>query len=469
MEVSKRARKAVDVTLDAEVWGKLQDHISLHVVYDKLSHKDLLRLRLVCKAWNHAALQRLEPKPYFVTIQVGDDEMILNGILYYDVTSEKFSYKRQQRPPLRYEGELAPVVVDGLIFCNHPNIKDEQGVFNVHTKTWHAIPPVPEGSDSKSVCGMVVDTAERPYSFKLVVGSCDKKTQIYDSKSRSWQTLSSQLAGSALEDFRYVTCVCSQGYLYMSLGVELLLMYSAKGDVWTSLQFPSVDKGECEDSAAYQDWLATHALGEWEGRIFTSRDEAGKETVQVWELIDQKSWVEYASMSEEEYGCLMTCSNPCPDNLENMVIVPCFCNGYLLVYNWQYNICQVESLMMLNLATKEWKHVDLPMGTVAVEASDSEEGSDSEEDVSYLHQMVPEVVCSKTAYCRKIGCKDDLVVMKWLLITSFCNLCRMKCLWPHFVIFHQELRSHRLQQGRLLCSLLHQKLRSHLLQLGSLL
>jgi hypothetical protein len=100
-------------------------------------------------------------------------------------------------------------------------------------------------------------------------------------------------------------------------------------------------------------------------------------------------------MSEEEYGCLMTCSNPCPDNLENMVIVPCFCNGYLLVYNWQYNICQVESLMMLNLATKEWKHVDLPMGTVAVEASDSEEGSDSEEDVSYLHQMVPEVVCSK--------------------------------------------------------------------------
>jgi hypothetical protein len=282
MEVSKRARKAVDVPLDAEVWGKLQDHISLQVVYDKLSHKDLLRLRLVCKEWNHAALQRLEPKPYFVTIQFGEVEQLLNGILSYDVTSEKFSYKRQQRPPLRYkEGELAPVVVDGLIFCNHPNIKDEQGVFNVHTKTWHAIPPAPEGSDSKSVCGMVVDTSERPYSFKLVVGSCDKKTQIYDSKSRSWQTLSSQLAGSALEDFRYVTCVCSQGYLYMSLGVELLLMYSAKGDVWTSLQFPSVDKGECEESAAYQDWLATHALGEWEGRIFTSRDEAGKETVQV--------------------------------------------------------------------------------------------------------------------------------------------------------------------------------------------
>ena len=82
----------------------------------------------------------------------------------------KFSYKRHQHFPLRLMRRYAPLVVEGLIFCNYPdnkNLKNEQGVFSVHTKTWHAIPPAPapEGNGSISAYGMIVDTSGRPYSF----------------------------------------------------------------------------------------------------------------------------------------------------------------------------------------------------------------------------------------------------------------------------------------------------------------
>lgn len=77
----------------------------------------------------------------------------------------------------------APSAVEGLIFNHDPNDLERRSVFNVHTKKWHAIPPAPKDSKYRSAIGMTVDTSERPYSFKLVVGSLDTKTQIYDLKT----------------------------------------------------------------------------------------------------------------------------------------------------------------------------------------------------------------------------------------------------------------------------------------------
>lgn len=104
MEAAKRTHgkttvKKVEETLDAELWGKLQDHIPLHVLYEKLPLKHRLRLRIVCKAWYRSSLQRLESKSYFVTIAVGhsraSDGLYRNGLVKYDVASQKFSFRRQ--------------------------------------------------------------------------------------------------------------------------------------------------------------------------------------------------------------------------------------------------------------------------------------------------------------------------------------------------------------------------------------
>lgn len=391
MKASKRSRKLKkdeDIALDAGVWGGLQDHIPLQIVYEKLPYQELFRLRVVCKAWNHAALQRLEPKPYFVIIAQGSydygDTKYVNGVLSFDVASEKYRFQQQRFSlPHSYSGPF-PFEVEGLIFCLHPHNLRQQGVFNIHSKTWHAIPPAPKESEYRSAIGMMVDTSERPYSFKLVVGSLDTETQIYDSQSRSWTTTSSrlkQVAKPALSGREVVTCMCNNGCVYVSIGTEILLMYSMEGDKWTILDFPEVKQAE-------EGGGGVHALGVWEGRIFTTREDNSKRKVTVWELVDQtkEEWVKYAIISGADYDLLMTCdfANYGPSIYEELRLVPCFCDGYLLIYNWHYSNCQSYALGMLNLATYEWEKIVLPPRTVAIEKdtaedSEMEEGSDNEE------------------------------------------------------------------------------------------
>ena len=388
METSKRARKCAsgstlkeDIPLDAGIWGKLQDHISLQFVYEKLPYEELFRLRLICKAWHHAALQRLEPKPYFVIIAYGGGydcgETYLNGVLSYNVALKEYSFRRQ-RFPINYLG-YAPFEVEGLIFCQHPE-NEQPGVFSIHTKMWHAIPPIPGKSEYRAAIGMIVDKSERPYSFKLVVGSLDTKTQIYDSQSRSWSTTSSRLkrlAKRALRRRQTVTCMCSNGCVYISIGAEMLLMYSITGDNWTVMDFPEVKQKE--DGGG-----AVHALGEWEGRIFTTRENCRKRNITVWELEDpaKEEWVKSIIISGKGYDHLMECdfSSYGPSVYEDLSIVPCFCDGYLLIYNWHYSNCQSYALGVVNLATSEWESVDLPPRTVAIEIEHIEKDPHMEED-----------------------------------------------------------------------------------------
>lgn len=174
------------MSLDAGVWGKLQDYIPLCNIYERLSNQELFRLRFVSKAWNDMAMQTLELKSYLVIIGQGSDEVCedvyLNGVLSYDAASRKCTFKRQ-RFPLLYSGTgVAPFAVKGLIFCHHLENLEQRGVVNIHNKTWHAIPPAPEKSEHASATGMMVDTATRPYSFKVVVCSFDRTSQIYDSE-----------------------------------------------------------------------------------------------------------------------------------------------------------------------------------------------------------------------------------------------------------------------------------------------
>jgi F-box interacting protein len=400
-EVAKRRRSDGEIvlekgeeTLDAELWGKLQDYIPLHIVYEKLPLEDRLRLRVVCKAWNLSALERVEPKPYFVTIALGytqgPDVTYLNGLVKYD---GEFSFELQ---PFRlYRGReceyecrrgfalVLPLEVEGLIICCHPYDSDQQGVYNVHTKTWHAVPPAPETSDFSSICGMMVDTSERPYVFRLVVGSVDKKTQIYDSKSRSWSTTSSIMVESALRSLNQsltFSCMCYNGCVYMSVGrsnAQMILVYSMDEDSWTTLDFPFASGDD------------HNTLGVWEGRIFTVREDRRNHKITVWELVDVKKqeWVEYARCPEEEYDRLLLYTTDLSYlAYEDKDLVSVFCDEYLLIYNWHYRGNQAYELLMFNLETKKWIPVGLPRGTVSTGVD--EDGEFSDEDDEFLDEEI---------------------------------------------------------------------------------
>lgn len=387
MEAAKRTRRGAgdavvkkgEDTLDAEVWGALQNHIPLHTVCEKLPILDRLQLRVVCKAWNHSVLQRLEPKPYFVIITAGcvsamGTKSYSNGLVKYDVATGKFSFERLPFP-LRYSvlnHRLPPFEVDGLIFCYDPDALNQQCVFNVHTKTWHIVPPAPETSDFYSICGMMVDTSEKPYSFKLVLGSPDKKTQIYDSRIRSWSTTSSMLYVSAAvpldEDGSY-SCMCHDGCVYMSVGQQMTLVYSIEEDSWTTLDFPGMTL--VEDRGA---------LGVWDGRIFTVKEDIRQHNISVWELVDpkkQEEWVEYARCSEYDYRQIMFGNQDL--DTENMLLLPFFCDEYLLVCNWQYEDGRANALMMFHMKTKKWEQVGLPTGILSI-ADEGEEDSEFGEE-----------------------------------------------------------------------------------------
>lgn len=137
-----------------------------------------------------------------------------------------------------------------------------------------------------------------------------------------------------------------------------------------------------------------HALGAWDGRIFTMREDEEEGRVTVWELVDEAKaeWAEYVVISGSHYSILNECpfSSHGPSIYEELRVLPCFCDGYLLLYNWHYSYCRSYARGLLNLATFEWEKVTLPPRTVAFEkkTEDDREGSDifesdSEEDRGY--------------------------------------------------------------------------------------
>jgi len=145
----------------------------------------------------------------------------------------------------------------------------------------------------------------------------------------------------------------------------MILKYSIEDDLWTTLKFPKV---KWDDEYSVQ---PENPLGIWEGRIFTVRENYKKKRLTVWELVDseRQMWKEYTHTTKKQYGWLWNCDfgNIGPCIYEGMCLRSFFSDGYLLVVMWRWKSCRADALIMLNLETKKWQKVRLPMGTVAIE------------------------------------------------------------------------------------------------------
>lgn len=355
--------------MDPQVWGNLQYYMGLERVYAKLPLKEFFKLRLVCKEWNRLAGDRdflhenfkeycPIPELYFFMESYDCDEKVM---LAYDRSSSSWSVT--QLPPCPYNKCRA---LEGLVIHDYEESGEGQPrLFNIHTKEWITLPPSPEeNGDCYVILGMVVDKSTRPYTWKIVKGSEDVDTQIYDSRSNSWETRPSRVYEGANynpHDFidRQKGLACNNGVLYIQSDDEILT-YDMEEDEWMNLHLPPVD-------ALYM----LPSIGAWQNHVLVLSDDITVEerTLVVWERVGLQEWTEFSRMPSNLFSWLSSQEIfPFPHD-SNADIHMSYCNEYILVYIRFKNeptVCKAEKFVLFNISTKVWAKLQLPFGVVSI-------------------------------------------------------------------------------------------------------
>lgn len=93
---------------------------------------------------------------------------------------------------------------------------------------WHEIPAEAEYGEATRVLGMTVDASAKPCTFKLIVGSEDTGTQIYDSRTGRWVRKASRFIRCLHPGPTYVlgTPVCMRMAVYIRAENDVTVVYS---------------------------------------------------------------------------------------------------------------------------------------------------------------------------------------------------------------------------------------------------
>lgn len=369
------------MTVDPKVWGNLPPDLTLEI-HKRLPLREFYQLREVCKNWNLVARERrcvTDPirKPYFLLIHEGSEEYeyehYLHGILTYHITSGCWRWKNLHGISFSTKSLYKPFSVKGLTFSHFS--RDSHRVFDAHTKRRYIIPTAPYITKNSRALGMTVDTSVMPHTFKVIIGSLDTGTQIYDSVTKVWERTSSLLVPCQKPSFK--TCLHCGDHMYIWSQLDQILVYSLKNDTWSTLEPPPRIP---HDST----W---RALGSWQGRIFTvACDEGGgllddgeklDPLVEVWELlVEKKRWHFFARMPSELEAWLKP---PRIQNYEELRVYASFCDEHVLVYSWVPERGRAYRFVLYNLASKKWEKVEAPNNSVSI-YSDSEEDTKDWED-----------------------------------------------------------------------------------------
>ncbi|KAG0628944.1 hypothetical protein M758_1G064900 [Ceratodon purpureus] len=369
------------------VWGELPPNLSLEI-YKKLPLQSFYGLREVCKDWNLVARERRcvnEPihKPYFVLTHEGgvseeENGFYLHGILTFHITSRKGRWNNLLE---MWSDDPSPphksFSVKGLTFsCYLPEGGENYGVFDTHTKNENIVPREPETPKRSYALGMTVDTSVVPHTFKVILGSVDIGTQIYDSLTKSWETRPSLMVnpcGVQIDGLR--PCLHCGNSVYIWSHLDTILVYSLEADMWSSLKPPPRSTSD----------LSWYSLGSWHGCIFTvtcdrkaimwerTYDEFHEDVKQivpgiapllwVWMLVDhceQTLWEKVAEMPEVMQRWLIPLRLQVVE-IYDVEIHTSFCDEHLLIYSWVPDQeGRAYRFVLYNVATKTWEKVEVP-------------------------------------------------------------------------------------------------------------
>lgn len=363
--------------MDVNLWGDLQNHIDLEMVYEKLPLQPFFLLRVVCKRWNRIACERRGfqdpiPKPYFVSMPFSWSKP---SILAFHIQSGQWMWKRlgQREPPLK--PPVPAFALHGLLYssdCNRIFRELQLYVFDGHTNKEYLLPPLPRLQQEFSWNGMVVDTTVTPYTFKIIRGDTDFGTQIYDSVCNKWTT--NPARPYRKKPPHLTTCANFNGNLYIrSVAPDFIMVYNLQKAVWSELQPPEQLPG-CRTYGG--------SLGTWQNRLLTVVEHHNGErfdSVVVCELqAGSQDWREYIYMPSEFYNRWFKCADD--------LIWSSFCGEYLLVVAWHYRsgeYDQPKAVCLCNLATRRWEMFNAPCGKRECRHTELEVSDDGEDGMPH--------------------------------------------------------------------------------------
>ncbi|KAG0609173.1 hypothetical protein M758_8G163600 [Ceratodon purpureus] len=360
--------------MDERLWGMLQNHIDLSMIYAKLPNDAFFRLRAVCKDWN-----RLASDPIFLRESSNiptlnflvDGPMCNYRLLTYDSSSRRWNWTH---------GLPRADIGVGDLLLTRLNAH-EHSVFNIQTRTVQTLPSLPpvdperdlEHALDDTLIGMTVDTSVNPPSFRVILGHKEIGTRIYDSTTDSWSTdsLSMVVEWEPGQDSIFAhsdpTCVEFCGVLYIRLwgmyGEDInVYTYMLEDDWWSGI----------EQIIPNQYDFHTFDIGAWADRLFLfgMRDKPAREFV-AWSRSERPNWTLFDRMPEDlyewmqiEYEDLDRPSRdvnakywPCHQDME---IRTKFCGEYVLVFKCLGLADVAERAILYNLDSKVWQKVGIP-------------------------------------------------------------------------------------------------------------
>lgn len=352
--------------MDPDIWGNLQHYIDLERLFVNLQLRDFFRSRSVCKDWNRVASNRefLERSlkdrpirnPYFF-LEVGSGLNLLSVSANQSASSSSALIWSTRRWP-----EDCLAVLQGLV-CYRVPWTGQLRVFNLHTRVWTALPPSPQANLTyKRFHGMSVDVSVRPYAWKIVQGSKDVGTQIYDSRTNVWTIRpNSQMDALGVDHNIWRSkqggVACSNGVVHIQMCGGDILSYFLESDLWKRIKLPPTSPGH----------HLIPGIGAWLGCVFMVSNYVSDECrIVVWQLVDvevKQEWREFSSMPGELCDWLNSTLGD-PANHSNVSIRASFCNEFILVYASLRHRSdgKGERFVLLNLATKAWEKVQLSSG-----------------------------------------------------------------------------------------------------------
>jgi hypothetical protein len=387
LRASQRIECLLSPTMDPKLWGNLPPEVLLRI-FQALPIRDFYTLRVVCKEWHNVACERRGfsnhsvPKPYFTLIRQGLEHSP-TGTLAFNASSGRWIWRLHSPGSYIWHqiGDLyEPFVVEGIFFegtavwnPSHPELQrltvgePQNLLFNVHTDKGfldfklalggRKIPAPPRIQNS--ILGMMVDTARRPYAYKLIMGNCNADTLILDSQTNTWEPKPSRMVRSRApcKSANPKSCVQFDGRMYVWSESDEIQVYSLAEDKWSSVNAPP--RHASDD--------AFRGLGHWQSALYAvTKNEQG--TLSVWTLTAQE-WREFAQSPSSLFSYLLADGARLPG-------VATHCNEYLLMHvlaDWQgaptrregvMKRWQVEKLgrryVLFNISNKRWEVVALP-------------------------------------------------------------------------------------------------------------
>lgn len=227
------------------------------------------------------------------------------------------------------------------------------------------------------VVGMLVDTSVRPFEFKLIQASVDLATQVYDSKTNSWEVRRSRITKAMSIYERVDFCASANGVLYMKdTKVHNILAYDINQDKWSVLREPPC--GGCDSFDCIGTWHDRSATadpslpgpGVNEGSAVGGRDrlfgykacyDLRRVSVSLWELVDpaHQKWMKYSQMPAKLFSWLYYHGKQ--DGNVKAQPYASFCNNYVVVYSLKCRRAEATRFVVFDLETKLWR-AHLPFG-----------------------------------------------------------------------------------------------------------